>query len=153
EFVDGFTLRRLLQGRKGLLPLGHALGIVRRCAAALGCAHEQRIVHRDVKPGNIMLARAGAVKLTDLGLAKPLNPEFDLTDSGVGMGTPEYTAPEQARDARRADHRSDIYSLGVVLYELLTGTLPFPAVGAVELLAAKEQGTYRAASQVNAGVP
>jgi serine/threonine-protein kinase len=153
EFVDGFTLRRVLQSRKERLPLGQALVIVLQCVAALGYAHQRHIVHRDIKPGNIMLTRTGKVKLTDLGLAKPLDGRLDLTQSGVGMGTPEYVAPEQARDARQADHRSDLYALGVVLYELLTGELPFRPAAAVELLLAKEQGEYPAASRVNPQVP
>jgi serine/threonine-protein kinase len=153
EYVDGLTLVRLLQRRKGRLSPGHALHIALRCADALDHALGHHIVHRDVKPANLMVTRKGTVKITDLGLAKPLDVDLSLTDSGICMGTPEYIAPEQAHNAKHADHRSDLYALGVVLYHFLTGRLPFQAEGAVELLLAKERGEYRAASEVNPQVP
>ena len=83
------------------------------------------MVHRDVKPSNVMVSRLGYVKITDMGLAKPVDEDVSLTASGTGVGTPQYMAPEQAHNAKKADHRSDIYALGGVLYHMLTGALPF----------------------------
>ena len=88
-------------------------------------AHERRVIHRDVKPENILLSRKGVVKITDLGLAKLIDEDMELTRSRVGMGTPDYVAPEQARDCKRVSQACDIYGLGGVLYHFLTGTVPF----------------------------
>ena len=123
EFVDGVNLRQALQ--KGRFTPEQALAIVPPVCEALQYAHEHGIVHRDIKPENLLLDRAGRVKIADFGIAKML----DAEGSNVGLaesqpaGTPQYMAPEQMAH-RGADHRADIYSLGVVLYELLTGELP-----------------------------
>jgi serine/threonine protein kinase len=133
---------------------GDALYIVLRCAAALHCAHEQhQVIHRDVKLTNVLLNNLGYVKLTDLGLAKALTEDLSLTESGTGVGTPDYMAPEQMRNAKHADHRSDLYSLGVVVYRLLTGNLPFQAESTGEMLLAKEAGRFPSARRQNAEVP
>jgi serine/threonine-protein kinase len=136
------------------LSVGDVLYIVRCAADALRYAHEEhQIIHRDVKPSNILLNHLGHVKVSDLGLAKPLVEDLSLTESGVGVGTPEYMSPEQMRDAKRADHRSDIYALGGVLYYLLTGALPFQAEGFGDLLLVKERGSFVAARRKNRHVP
>jgi len=124
EFVGGGSLAWHL--RNGPLPEKKALGIVAGIAQALAIAEENRIVHRDIKPENIMLDLRGTSKLADLGLAKhALDSRVSLTLGGSFMGTPAYMSPEQARDAKIADTRDDIYSLGASFYECLTGQPPF----------------------------
>lgn len=128
EYLDGPTLRAALEEvhRRGEeMPLGVALRIVSDVAAALNYAHEMGVVHRDVKPANIMLDRTGRVILTDFGVAKMLS-GTKLTATGTVLGTPAYMSPEQGA-GQPGDARSDIYSLGVVLYELATGRLPYDA--------------------------
>jgi serine/threonine protein kinase len=126
EFVDGVNLRELLK-RKSITP-EQALAIVPKICDALQFAHTQGIVHRDIKPENILLDRHGRVKIADFGIAKLLNPSTPLVGALTGaadrVGTPHYMAPEQIEHADTVDHRADIYSLGVVFYELLTGELP-----------------------------
>lgn len=125
EFVDGPTLREVIRG--GRLPPEQALSIVPHLCDALQYAHDQGVVHRDIKPDNILLARDGGVKIADFGLARILGndaPATQLTQTHQVMGTPRYMAPEQYSGARAVDHRADIYSLGVVFYEMLTGELP-----------------------------
>src|SRR5262249_53641096 len=115
EFVDGYTLSAVLERRGGRLGVGDAPHIALRSGEALGYAHDRGIVHGDVKPSNIMVSRLGLVKLTDLGLARAMDEDASLTESGLGLGTHQYMAPEQGRSARHADPRSDIYSLGCIL--------------------------------------
>ncbi len=124
ELVEGRDLARVVK-KEGKLPQEKALAIAEKTALALREALENGIVHRDVKPGNILLSEDGAVKLADLGLAKVRNDDAGLTMTGVGLGSPHFIAPEQADDARNVDHRADIYSLGVTLLFLLTGRRPF----------------------------
>src|SRR5207248_9679986 len=103
------------------LPVAEACSLV--CQAALGLqhAHERGLVHRDLKPSNLMLTREGVVKILDLGLARVAVAEDSLTPSGMVLGTPDYLAPEQALNAKAADIRADLYSLGCTLYHLLAG--------------------------------
>jgi tRNA A-37 threonylcarbamoyl transferase component Bud32 len=125
EYVDGINLRQAL--RAGDLKPAEALKIVPQICDALQFAHDEGIVHRDIKPENILLDKKGRVKIADFGLAKLLgNPAHavSLTGTHQVMGTLRYMAPEQLQGARDVDHRADIYSLGVVFYELLTGELP-----------------------------
>ena len=125
EFVDGVNLRQLLQSKR--LTPKEALSIVPPVCEALQCAHDHGIVHRDIKPENLLIDKAGVVKIADFGIAKMIAHE-SFPDPGMDsrttftLGTPDYVAPEQARGS--ADHRADIYSLGVVLYEMLTGERP-----------------------------
>ncbi len=135
EFVDGVNLRQLLAA--GRISAREALGIVPQICDALQFAHDQGVVHRDIKPENILLDRRGRVKVADFGLAKLARgePESDaarqppagpaaLTGMGEVMGTPNYMAPEQVEHPAEVDHRADIYALGVVFYQMLTGELP-----------------------------
>jgi tRNA A-37 threonylcarbamoyl transferase component Bud32 len=125
EFVDGTDLRRVMQA--GELSPAKALAIVPQICDALQFAHEEGIVHRDIKPENILLDKKGRVKIADFGLAKLVDRPatvYTLTRAGQKMGTPHYMAPEQIEHPDRVDHRADIYSLGVVFYEMLTGELP-----------------------------
>jgi predicted Ser/Thr protein kinase len=125
EYVDGVNLRQTL--RAGRLAPREALAIVPPVCDALQYAHDQGVVHRDIKPENVLLDRLGRVKIADFGLAKLLGKgpdDFTLTRTQQVMGTPRYMAPEQIERPSSVDHRADIYSLGVVLYEMLTGELP-----------------------------
>lgn len=131
EFVDGTNLREL--ERSGRLSPREALAIVPQICEALQFAHDHGIVHRDIKPENILVDRQGRVRIADFGLAKLMRSEpggVALTMTRHALGTPQYMAPEQVEKPEHVDHRADIYSLGVVFYEMLTGELPlgrFPA--------------------------
>lgn len=154
EFVDGVTLRQAMQA--GLTP-EQSLQLVPRICEALQFAHDRGVLHRDIKPENILLDRQGTPKLADFGIAKLAGDDLPgLTLSGAAMGTAAYMAPEQVEKPATVDHRADIYSLGVVLYEMLTGELPlgrFPApsekarvgegVDAVVLRALEKERTLR----------
>jgi hypothetical protein len=147
EYVPGTDLRRLVADR-GPVPVLDAVSYARQAAEGLQHAHEQGLVHRDVKPSNLMVTpapppagvktgRPPRVKILDMGLAREVGPDAPspgagLTEAGVFLGTPDYVSPEQAEDARRADARSDLYSLGGALYFLLTGAAPFPGKTLVE---------------------
>ncbi len=125
EFVDGTDLRHVI--RSGEISPAQALSVVPQICEALQYAHEEGVVHRDIKPENIMLNKKGQIKITDFGLAKLLDQPatvYTLTQAGQRMGTPHYMAPEQIERPHMVDHRADIYSLGVVFYEMLTGELP-----------------------------
>lgn len=125
EFVDGVNLRQAM--RAGRFTPDQALAIVPRICEALQYAHNEGILHRDIKPENILLDSKGRVKIADFGIAKLLSDgqaETHLTGSGATLGTPHYMAPEQIEEPGAVDHRADIYSLGVVFYEMLTGELP-----------------------------
>jgi hypothetical protein len=146
EHVDGVSLGRLVK-ENGPLPVAEACAYVRKAALGLQHAHERGMVHRDVKPDNLILVASpgasapGSVKVLDFGLAALLADRGDgLTDTNVVMGTPDYMAPEQAEDPRSADIRADVYSLGCTLYYLLTGRVPYPGATSLRtILAHREQ--------------
>jgi eukaryotic-like serine/threonine-protein kinase len=123
EYVDGDDLKQLID-RVGQLPIEQVVELGQEIAAALAFAHERGIVHRDVKPQNVLLNEDGRAKVTDFGIARSLDVEHGVTQTGTVLGTSNYIAPEQA-SGQPIDDRSDVYSFGVVLYELLTGTVPF----------------------------
>ena len=124
EYVDGVSLKTAM-AREGRYSEGRAAELIAEACRALGAAHQRGVVHRDVKPDNMMLTSSGAFKLVDLGLAKQLASEADQTATGRTMGTPHYISPEQILGAKVVDHRADIYSLGASLYCLATGSVPF----------------------------
>src|SRR5246500_5097877 len=122
EYVDGETLKDLIC-REGPLEIPEALAYAIEVARALGAAHEQQIVHRDVKPQNVLIGSEGSAKITDFGIARSLSEE-GLTVAGRVLGTTDYVSPEQAL-GHPVTGQSDLYSLGVVLYEMVTGQVPF----------------------------
>ncbi|MCZ6755963.1 MAG: protein kinase, partial [Gemmatimonadetes bacterium] len=136
-YVKGVSLRERLE-QQGELPLAEAVRILREVVDALAHAHEQGVVHRDIKPDNVMLSGRHAL-VTDFGVAKAVSEATGrqaLTTAGVALGTPSYMAPEQATADPNLDHRADIYAVGAVGYELLTGRPPFTGTSAQMILAA-----------------
>ncbi len=128
EFVEGVNVRRLVE-QNGPLPLADVISFTLQVADALAHADARAVVHRDIKPSNVLITPEGRVKLIDMGLARVRQPDpavADLTASGVTLGTFDYISPEQARDPRNADIRSDIYSLGCTVFFMLVGQPPFP---------------------------
>nr|MBP7694140.1 serine/threonine protein kinase [Anaerolineales bacterium] len=135
EYIEGDSLKMLLDklGRRGqTLPLPQAVRVAREIAQALGYAHKQGVIHRDVKPGNVMLDKTGRVILMDFGVSKIVGVQTQ-TASGAATGTPAYMAPEQAL-GHAVDQRADLYALGVILYQLVTGHLPFEADSALTVM-------------------
>jgi serine/threonine protein kinase len=124
EYVAGENLKQLIN-RRGPAPVTTALELGIQMARALSFAHQQGLVHRDVKPQNVLLNGEGEAKVTDFGIARSLDVQHGMTQTGTVLGTSDYIAPEQAQ-GQRVDEQTDVYSLGVVLYELLTNEVPFP---------------------------
>src|ERR671938_1454652 len=122
EYVEGETLKERIR-RMGRLPVDEEIAYAIEIARALGCAHSHGIVHRDIKPQNVLIDPEGSAKVTDFGIARSLEEE-GLTADGRVLGTTDYVSPEQAM-GRPVTGQSDLYSLGVVLYEMLTGSVPF----------------------------
>ena len=125
EYVDGTDVHRLIQA-SGRLSEDYALAVTAHVCDALTYAHSRGIVHRDIKPANVLIDQEGNVKVADFGLAKMVDPQFDsgLTMSNVALGTPDYVAPEVLSCGMEVDHRADLYAVGVMLYQMLTGELP-----------------------------
>jgi eukaryotic-like serine/threonine-protein kinase len=124
EYIDGENLKGLIQ-RRGPAPVTTALELAMQIARGLSFAHQQGLVHRDVKPQNVLLNGDGQAKVTDFGIARSLDVQHGMTQTGTVLGTSDYIAPEQAQ-GQRVDEHTDVYSLGVVLYEMLTNEVPFP---------------------------
>ncbi|TVR10200.1 MAG: serine/threonine protein kinase [Planctomycetota bacterium] len=134
ELVDGKSLKNIIRER-GHLHEGEALAIVRQCLEGLRYAHDKGLIHRDIKPDNIMINSMGQVKIADLGLARLQEAEDrNATGSGSFMGTPHYMAPEQSRDAHTVDLRADLYGLGATLYHMICGSPPFTGNSAMDVL-------------------
>ncbi|MCA9086767.1 MAG: serine/threonine protein kinase, partial [Planctomycetaceae bacterium] len=152
EYVDGYSVQKWLDKLKQF-SIADAVHIAMVSAAAMKHAHDLNMVHRDIKPDNILLTSKGVVKVADFGLAKVIDEDVSMTQSGTGLGTPLYMAPEQARSAKTVDQRSDIYALGATLYHMLTGRLPFTGGTALELIISKETGRYDSLKKVRPEVP
>ncbi|MBK7869130.1 MAG: serine/threonine protein kinase [Ignavibacteriales bacterium] len=123
EYIEGMTLKEML-AKTGLLPEDRALPIFHKILRGLAYAHSQGIIHRDIKPGNIIIDKNGNPKITDFGIAKILG-DKGLTQTGTKLGTVYYMSPEQIKNPKGVDQRTDVYSLGITLYEMLTGKLPY----------------------------
>ncbi|MFO0948176.1 MAG: serine/threonine-protein kinase [Planctomycetota bacterium] len=159
EFVEGRNLKEWVV-EEGSLPVPFACECLRQVSIGLQYAHDQGMVHRDIKPANLIVTREGPkgppiVKILDLGLARFLGEAKDqrLTLSGQMMGTPDYISPEQARNTKHADARSDIFSMGCSLFELLTGRLPFEGKNVVEKLMARVQQDAPPVRSVRKDIP
>src|SRR5689334_24933132 len=150
ELVDGEDLASIVK-RSGALPPRQAARIVAEAARALHAAHQRGIVHRDVKPGNVMIDREGRVKVTDFGIARAIA-EAQTTLPGTTLGSVHYFSPEQAR-GDQATPSSDIYSLGIVLFELLTGHRPWEADSAAAVAMARLAGPPPDPSSLRSGIP
>lgn len=152
EYLEGYPLDAYLK-KKGNPSFSQVLRLAADTAAGLAAAHRQGLVHRDIKPGNLWLeAPAGRIKVLDFGLARPVDTDVELTKSGAIVGTPSYMSPEQAR-GEKVDHRTDLFSLGAVIYRLVTGRLPFEGPNTMAVLmalATKEPSSVR---ELNPSVP
>ncbi len=155
EFIQGMTLKQLFRS-KGALPLGVGLQIAKQAAAGLVAAHDMGVVHRDVKPHNIMLTPQSDVKIMDFGIVRDTTKSeraSGMTQTGIIMGTPDYMSPEQAMGKGNLDHRSDIYSFGVVLYEMFSGALPFRGESPIAIAMKHIQEDPRPPRAVNPKMP
>jgi serine/threonine-protein kinase len=150
EFVDGPSCAEILRER-GTLPADEAVDILGQSCRGLEYAHRHGVVHRDVKPGNLLLNRDGMVKLADFGIAKAAE-QSDITKVGSVLGTAAYLAPEQAR-GEPAGPASDLYALGVVAYQLLAGRLPYDAASLTDLARLQEEGPPPRLDELAPGVP
>jgi serine/threonine-protein kinase len=152
EYIDGPNTHALLD-HQGRLPVGDSVHIALDIARALEHAHSRNIVHRDIKPDNILITRSGVAKLADMGLAKRTDEASHLTAARQGFGTPHYMPYEQAVNAKYVDGRSDIYALGATLYHLVTGEVPFSGANHLEVVEKKALGVFLPASALNPEVP
>jgi serine/threonine-protein kinase len=151
EYVDGETVAQLLK-REGPLPEKRALEIARHIARGLQYAHQQGLIHRDIKPANVMLNRNGTAKILDFGLARAIGEVDALAAKGMIQSSPAYASPEQAKGKADLDHRTDMYSLGITLFEMLTGKRPFEAPDSRKLLVKHVEEAPPAPKAVNPAV-
>ena len=150
-YVEGEDLQHLL--KKGRPPLERALNIARQLTAALEAAHAEGVVHRDLKPQNVLVDKAGTAYVSDFGLAKSLEAEAaGMTRTGQLLGTPRYMSPEQV-EAKPADHRSDLYSLGLILYEMVTGVVPFAGDSTLQVMYQRLKEKPKNPKQLNPELP
>ena len=133
DFIGGKTAKQVID-EEGKISVEKSLEIGTAVAAALQHVYKQSFIHRDIKPENILLTPNGQTKLTDLGLAKNFEEDIRVTESGTGVGTPYYMAPEQSMDAAHSDYRADIYSLGITMLHMMTGRLPYEGRNAMEVI-------------------
>ena len=150
EYIDGITLKQYIE-QEGSLPWKDAVHFIIQVLRGLQHAHDRGIVHRDVKPQNIMVLRDGSIKVTDFGIARFARSEHKtMTDKAIG--SVHYISPEQAR-GETTDEKSDVYSVGVILYEMLTGQLPFQAESAVSVAIMQLQREPSLPSEINGSIP
>jgi serine/threonine protein kinase len=153
EYVDGTSLDKLIE-KRGVLSNEAAVLIFLQMCSGLKYAHDLGVIHRDIKPANILISREGEVKLADFGIATSKEMDEDgLTQAGMTLGTPAYMSPEQIADTKNVDRRADIYSMGVVLYEMLTGEKPFPSSFTPEAISQINKGSYIRPRVLNPTVP
>ncbi len=151
EYVEGTTLKELVQ-KRGRLPIAATLTVAKQLCRALEVAHEQGVIHRDIKPQNMVVEPDGVLKVMDFGIARLAKRQSGMTEQGMVVGTPEYMAPEQLM-GEEIDARADIYAAGAVIYECLTGTPPLTAENQFTLVAKLLEETPQAPSTVNSEVP
>ena len=153
ELVDGMALDKLLK-KQTVLPPPVAMLILQDSCQALKHAHSKNIIHRDIKPGNILISRRGEIKLADFGIASDREDrESNMTVSGMSLGTPAYMSPEQFEDSASVDTRADIYSLGIMLYEMVTGGKPYPGEFSMENFKIIKKGRYIHARKIDKRIP
>ena len=154
EYVEGVDVHDLVN-KRGPLPVKRSVEIMKQLARALEHAYEKNIVHRDIKPSNVLIKRDGTVKLTDLGLARSIDEttETGITRAGTTVGTVDYMAPEQARDSKASDARSDIYSLGCTWYHMLTESPPYPKGSLTNKLQAHANAPIPDPRDINSSIP
>lgn len=150
EYVEGKTLKTLVK-KRGALTLPEVIDIMTQLTSAIACAHDSNIIHRDIKPQNVLIKEDGIVKITDFGIAMALNSN-ELTQTNSVMGSVHYLPPEQA-NGKGATIKSDIYSLGIVMFELLTGTLPFKGDNAVEIAIKQMKNKIPSVCDINDQIP
>ena len=150
-YVHGQDLHQLLQ-QHGRLTVDEALHLARQLCGALDAAHAEGVVHRDLKPQNILLDESRTVYITDFGLAKSLESDTSMTMSGQFLGTPRYMAPEQV-DGGKIDHRTDLYAMGLILYEMVTGDVPFHADSAIRLMYMRVHEAPKSPAELNPDLP
>ncbi len=151
DYVDGSTLKEQILA-EAPFPIYRAIDVALQTAEGLNAAHAKTVIHRDIKPQNILVTTKNVVKLTDFGMARAQE-SVTLTGSNVFMGTPYYVAPEQADDGRNADIRSDLYSLACVLFEMLTGEVPYDGSNAVDVVVKHVRNPIPSASALVSGLP
>lgn len=152
EYIDGISLDKLIK-QEEQLSNELAIYIVLEVSKALKYAHNKNVVHRDIKPANILISNKGEIKLVDFGIAQSDGEtDEDLTTVGMTLGTPSYMAPEQFENSKFVDKRADIYSLGVVLYEMITGVKPYPAGLTAECISKIQKGRYKNPKKFNSNV-
>ena len=153
ELVDGLALDNLIK-KQSSLPCPIAMLFMQDACFALKYAHSKDIVHRDIKPGNILISKRGEIKLADFGIASDSEEkENNLTQTGVALGTPAYMPPEQFEDSANVDNRADIYALGIMLYEMVTGTKPYPGTFSIETLNIIKKGKYISPRKIDKTIP
>lgn len=152
ELVDGIALDKLLEKQQSL-PCPVAMLIMQDSCFALKYAHSKEIVHRDIKPGNILISKRGEIKLADFGIASDTAEGDNITQTGVALGTPAYMPPEQFENSSKVDNRADIYALGIMLYEMITGTKPYPSSFTIETLNTIKKGRYISPRKIDKKIP
>lgn len=152
EFVDGKSVDLILK-KERYLRYDEALYIFYHSCKALDYAHKHQVVHRDIKPANILLSKTGEIKLVDFGIAQSVEEDDSLTKEGMALGTPSYMAPEQYDDSRNVSLKADIYSIGIMLYEMVTGKKPYPGKMTPENLLKIQKGKYTAVRKANPSLP